>query len=403
MAYTGPVETPLAFNTIYEVDDLIKFLTKTQMDLDTRFDVISGMIKGVEVDERGHLRFDNIRKMLENVVTLCEDIALSMGLFSHALVKKKLIKRNTSLPQITLRRDKDPKKMSANWSYASEMSLMNSENRLSVFEEEGSKAAAQMKVSFNLISPSQSSDALQQQVETDVISFPEDRNGTSLPSNETSLPSNETSLPSNETSLPVNEKSLQCNETSLLVDKKSSSIDRNSNPLSADKNEFTPHEDSNGNMLSNGLDHMSAKVEKESSKVYVHLIPTDPSINLSVLREKLLKFSNSMIPENIKLELVTSDIIIGLSPRHLSSSSDNQSSFVKSGFRTSDEPLSVRAINNLSRFAVENSETSDDDNRSIRLISSSDSETSIKRFHLKPVIVKKSVETQTEGLTRTDG
>jgi hypothetical protein len=229
-----------------------------------------------------------------------------------------------------------------------------------VFEEEGSKAAAQMRVSFNLMSPSQSTDALEQQVETDVISFPEDRN--------------ETSLPSNETSLPVNEKSLQCNETSLLVDKKSSSIDRNSNPLSADKNEFTPHEDSNGNMLSNGLDHMSAKVEKESSKVYVHLIPTDPSINLSVLREKLLKFSNSMIPENITLELVTSDIIIGLSPRHLSSSSDNQSSFVKSGFRTSDEPLSVRAINNLSRFAVENSETSDDDNRSIRLVS---------RFYLK--------------------
>ena len=90
MAVTGPVEPPLAFNTIFEVDDLIKLLTKTQMDLDTRFEVIDSMIKCVEADEHGHLRFDNIRKMLETVVTLCEDIAVSMGLFSHTLVKVSL-------------------------------------------------------------------------------------------------------------------------------------------------------------------------------------------------------------------------------------------------------------------------------------------------------------------------
>ncbi|XP_045183701.2 uncharacterized protein LOC123542111 isoform X2 [Mercenaria mercenaria] len=336
MALTGPVETPVTFNTIYEVDDLVKFLTKCQMDLDTRFDVISGMIKNIELNECGHIRFDNIRRMLENAVTLCEDIALSMGKFTKGLIEKKLIKRNTSLPQLNIKGNSMTKNPSSRWSLASDISFRQSANRLSVFDEELSEAKTQRQVSFGLMTPSSSTDVLEEHKCVDVESLPAETNEKSHP------------------------------------------VDTNNKSLPAD---------ANGNSIQ--------ALKQNMSKVYVHLIPADPTMDLSAVLTELLNLSLSLAPENVKLEFVTSDAFTGLPSRNVSTSSDSQNSG-RNRFKSSNESLSVLAFNNLSRFAVENSDISDEDNRSIRLISSSDSETSVKRYHLKPVIEKKSVETQTE-------
>lgn len=87
MAVTGPIQAPVSFNAVYELDDTLKFLAKVQTDLDSRFELLDGIIGSIEVNDCGLIKFDNIRKMLENSVALCEDLAISMSNFTHGLIE----------------------------------------------------------------------------------------------------------------------------------------------------------------------------------------------------------------------------------------------------------------------------------------------------------------------------
>lgn len=312
MAVTGPLQAPVAFNTVYELDDLVKFLAKTQTDLDTRFELINKMVANIELNECGFIKFENIRKMLENSVTLCEDLAISMSKFTHGLIEKRIIRRNTSLPQLYRLDQSSRQKRDSGIEFESASSSETlpkfSANRLSDCFVSDEKTKRQ--VSFELVTPSSSSDVLDEQAEN--------------------------------------------------------------------------------------IDDSLPTLKQEPSKVFIHLIPADPVTDLSSLKTELHNYSDSLLrSHNIEVQFVQSDTFIGLSARHISTSSSEGHSSARCRVKSSNESLGIFALNNLSRLtAVENSETSDEDNT--RILSSSDSDASFIRFQFLPVIEKRTIETQTE-------
>lgn len=103
-------------------------------------------------------------------------------------------------------------------------------------------------------------------------------------------------------------------------------------------------------------------IKQETSKIFFHIIPSDPNTDLSALRTELSIFSTNLLKShNLEVQLVTSDAFIASAVRHISTSSEGQSS-TRSPFKSSNESLSVLALNNVSRMALEHSETSDEDN-----------------------------------------
>lgn len=89
------------------------------------------------------------------------------------------------------------------------------------------------------------------------------------------------------------------------------------------------------------LEHDSEPIANpyDVSTLYIHLVPSDPNTDLSALREKIYNLSRDTVKSNkVQLHVVPSDSFIGIPSRHMSNSSDVQTSVLRQ-VSTSSERL----------------------------------------------------------------
>ncbi|XP_060603621.1 uncharacterized protein LOC132756544 [Ruditapes philippinarum] len=170
--------------------------------------------------------------------------------------------------------------------------------------------------------------------------------------------------------------------------------DDNGSPESAVKFNLKSTNTSYSDFTEDIIEEQPEYYQSEISTVYIHIMPTDQTTDVSDLRERIRDLSRATLKsDNVELHLVPSDSFIGIPasrqssvstgcscssrPSRQTSTSSEALNFARGRLPSSNDSLTSALLNLSSKIPEEHTDSSDD--QSSRFVSSSDSELSVLR------------------------